>query len=246
MWIGTNDTGVRTADINTTPFHTEPYRYGFFQDMLRTAMKVPESELQWMHYPPRERFEYDIEMRYCYDRHDQLWITDGNHLSRYDPFQRRAVELPPIPGAGICPDGRYGPLAIDEQNVLWRVHTETGNPVYWDQKEQRWIFPLGKTWSLPQHVRVQDIVKIKNTLWASTEHHGLFTIATDSGYVKQYVSRPGPYTLPTNELLDIMRDPDDAAVVWIGSHNGLARFDTRTGRSQNFNVMDGLPNNTVY
>ena len=246
MWIGTNDTGVRTADINTTPFHTEPYRYGFFQDMLRTSMQVPESELLWMHYDPRERFEFDIEIRYCYDRHDQLWITDGNHLSRYDPFQRTAIELPPIPGAGICPEGRYGPLAIDEQNVLWRVHMETGNPVYWDQKEQRWVFPLGKSWSLPQHVRVQDIVKIRNTLWASTEHHGLFSIVTDSGYVKQYTSRPGAYALPTNELLDIMRDPEDAGIVWIGSHNGLARFDTRTGRSQNFNVTDGLPNNTIY
>lgn len=246
MWIGTNDTGVRTADINTTPFHTEAYTYGFFQDMLRNEMHVPPNEIPWISYPPRNRFEFDIEIRFAYDRHDQLWITDGNNISRYDPFRHKATALPPIAGAGTCPDARYGPLAIGGSNVVWRMHQETGNPVFWNEQKQEWSFPLGKNWSLPSKVRIQDIVNIKNAIWAATEHHGLFSITTDSGYVKGYVSRPGPYMLPTNELLDIEADPDDPGLIWIGSHNGLIRFDTRTGRCRNFSINNGLPNNTVY
>jgi len=246
MWIGTNDTGVRTADMNTTPFHSEPYHYGFFRDMVRDEMLVPESEMAWMSYSARHRFEFDIEMRFAYDQHEQLWMTDGNNLVRYDPFQRRATLLPGIPDAGACPDARYGPLAVDKQNVVWRMHMATGNPVYWNERQHRWVFPLGKGWTFPAKVRVQNIVKTGKAIWASTEHHGLFSVSIDSGYVRQYESRPGFYSLPTNELLDIVLDPEDTTILWIGSHNGLARFDTKTGRCRTFNVADGLPNNTVY
>jgi ligand-binding sensor domain-containing protein len=53
--------------------------------------------------------------------------------------------------------------------------------------------------------------------------------------------------LPSKDILDMTNDPDDKAILWIGTlSDGLIRFNTQTKKVQVYSTATGLPNNTIY
>lgn len=96
---------------------------------------------------------------------------------------------------------------------------------------------------IPELLRSSSITGIYESsnqhIWFCTSDRGLFDFDPVSKTCKQYTTIHG---LPTNTLYSITASHHDS-VIWIGTQNGLSRFDTNKRNFYNFYVSDGLSNN---
>ena len=68
-------------------------------------------------------------------------------------------------------------------------------------------------------------------IWAGTDESGLDCYDPKAGRFDHYVSDPAnPATLSNNRIYTIHPDRDEPSILWIGTHRGLNRLDTRTRR----------------
>ena len=76
------------------------------------------------------------------------------------------------------------------------------------------------------------------TLWAATWYGGLNKLDHDTKLFTLYTEKNG---LPTNHICNI--EEDEHSRLWLGTLNGLSRFDPQSETFRNFDVDDGLKNN---
>jgi len=80
-------------------------------------------------------------------------------------------------------------------------------------------------------------------LWIATFGGGLNSLNLLSGEIKRFKSNPNdPASFPSNRVFSIVEFPK--GTLWIGSNEGLIKFEKATGRSQLF-LSEKAPNNTL-
>lgn len=241
-WFGNSASGVQILNLASLPFRSSPYTSGFFVDMLRQLGIVPDKG-QWSNYTQLPAYTRDVRTRYDYDNNSNLWMTFGDNAARIDTKTITFTELKPLQGED--PAFYYSPMTV-ANDTCWRVSSLTGNPVFYDNRNAEWVYPLGRAWRLPEGTNILNVTKIHNTLWATTRHDGLLAINLTTGKTQWHTQMSTAGSWPTDELTDIEPDPSNDSIVWIGTRAGLVRFNMNTAGVRTFSIKEGLPNNMIY
>ena len=246
LWMGTSGAGIRTYDLQPSPFQKYQYRREFYQDLLtRDSLGLPPVSPAIM-ATLRGRINYNF--RSTFDRAGRFWFNVGTEdLYRLDRKTGQAEHFPlPIrfrwEGGLIIPC----PLTTDPQGRIWAVYDKTA--FWFEESTQRWNrfpYPIPTSESSGP---IKEVVVDENALWLASQVGGLLRLDRHTGEVRHYVNRPGDATsLSSNSLYCLSADPADASRLWIGTFgSGLCLFDKRTGLSRRFTQATGLPNNVVY
>lgn len=142
------------------------------------------------------------------------------------------------------------PSAMDRLPGNVQVRHETGSGILWAAGES------GAFKIIPPFTRVSetemmpaDVIRINNIpyvgtsyldttdiMWFGTGKYGLMKLAGHD--LTTYTTDQG---LAGNQVMSII--PDDKGNLWIGTENGLSKFDIQTGTFVNYFVRHGLPVN---
>lgn len=90
--------------------------------------------------------------------------------------------------------------------------------------------------------------EVDNRLYIGTKSNGLNVLDLTSGTFSYYLHKPDdPQSIATNDITDIIKGID--GFVWIATyHQGVQRFDPKTGQFERFNktTIPGFPSNSVW
>ncbi|GAB3497203.1 two-component regulator propeller domain-containing protein [Spirosoma knui] len=246
LWMGTSGAGIRTYDLQPSPFQKRRYRREFYLDLLtRDSLGLPPVSPAVL---ANLRGLNTYTFRSTFDRAGRFWFSVGTpDLYRMD---RRTGRTEPFPlptryiteGSLIHPS----PQTTDPQGRVWAVYDTTA--FWFDESTQRWTrfrYPIPTSLSSGP---ITEFVVDKQALWLASQLGGLWRLDRRNGEVQQFVNRPNDATsLSSNALYCLSADPADVNRLWIGTFGGgLCLFDKRTGRFRRFTQSAGLPNNVVY
>ena len=185
------------------------------------------------------------------NRHGNLWI--GTHKEGLYYFDRATEELtnfrydPEIPYSltndwvntileepnGVLWVGTDSGLSLmetDRPGVFTNYYPDPHNPKSLSDFEINCIFPSA-SW---------------DTLWIATFYGGLNRMALDrpGEFVSYRHQADNPASLSSDTVFAIAQKR--AGTLWLGTSNGLNRFDIATGESKTFLKQEGLDSNIIY
>jgi ligand-binding sensor domain-containing protein/signal transduction histidine kinase len=188
------------------------------------------------------------------DKSGEIWIGDGGYgLRRINLATRQNVQYVPSetnPGA-ISGDYISG-ILVDETNTVWLATTD-GLSRYnrSDDTFTNWTVENSAISSNSLNTIFQDSHGI---IWLGTKEHiidpkptssdGLIAFDPVHETFQTYRYNPSSTTtISSNAINAITEDADEN--LWIGTSNGLNRFNRDDQTFEHFNVKDGLPNPAV-
>ncbi len=81
-------------------------------------------------------------------------------------------------------------------------------------------------------------------LWVGTKEHGLFLLdKTDGSFINLLNDPENPNSLSNNDIYALARD--SRGNLWIGTKNGIARYNRKKNEFKVFTESDGLPSNWI-
>jgi streptogramin lyase len=179
------------------------------------------------------------------DRAGLLWFgTSGGGLNQFDRRTGRfkAFRHDPAHSASLTHDNVLS-LLIDHGGNLWagtddglnRMDAHTGRFTIFRPRnnliESRWYRVLAEA--------------ADGSIWMGTYTRGLQRLDVETGRIIAYVHDPKVRgSLSNNRVNALCEDP--AGTLWVGTYNGLDRFDRDTGEFTTFGERDGLSNHAVY
>jgi ligand-binding sensor domain-containing protein/signal transduction histidine kinase len=178
------------------------------------------------------------------DRAGFLWFgTWGGGLNRFDRRTGRfkAYRHDPADAASLSHDYILS-LLIDHEGSLWagtddglnRLDARTGRFTHFRSKsgsiESRWYPVLAEG--------------ADGSIWMGTYTRGLQRLDVRTGEIAAYKYDPKVRSSLSNNQVHALC-VDHAGTLWVGTQNGLDRFDRTTGKFTTFGERDGLPNNAV-
>ena len=178
------------------------------------------------------------------DRAGVLWFgTWGGGLNRFDRRTGRfkAYRHDPADPASLSHDNILS-LLIDHSGNLWagtddglnRLDARTGHFTVFRPKsslmESRWHRVLAEG--------------ADGSIWMGTYTQGVQRLDLRAGEIVAYKNDPEvPGSLSSNRVNALC--VDHTGTLWVGTQDGLNRFDRNTGQFTIFGERDGLPNNAV-
>ena len=262
IWAGLGRMGVARFGTKPLPFRSfnhldsatntvQPFVGAVYEDSQRTL---------WIGTPAAlNRIEPDTE-RYAYyrrtagpaattdvisireDQAGNLWVgTYGHGLLRFDRRTGKFTEYRhnPADPYTITTDIVFR-LLLDRNGTFW-VATSGGLDRF-DAATGRFTPFHAPLQSEPFYLEMAE--DGKGTLWLGSEHGGLhhFDPATGQFTVYQHdVDRPDG--LSDNRVNSVHFDRSGA--MWVGTQNGLDKFDSPSGKFTVYTRRDGLPGNAV-
>ncbi len=224
VWLGTYDQGIIVWNESTNVVRRYPHRDG-----------GPES-------PSGNAIFTLLE-----DRNKNVWVGTISGLDEFDRFSDRFIHHP-IPH--LDTDGARGrivqSLCEDRFGNIW-CGTATRLLKY-DRASNRLqvvlsasdlsnaVIPPGFTVLTPD---------TDGTLWIGTFSAGVVHIRNDGTVLERFLHDPsGARSLSNNVVKNILIA--DGGVLWIGTEEGLNRFEWSTQRWHVYRTSDGLPNDFIY
>ncbi|GAB3546127.1 hybrid sensor histidine kinase/response regulator transcription factor [Spirosoma fluminis] len=247
LWMGTTGAGIRTFNLQPSPFQKHRYQREFYLDLLtRDSLGLPPVTPTVL---ATLRGMINYNFRSTFDRAGRFWFNVGTaDLYRLDRKTGQAEHFPlPIhqrywDGSTMIP---Y-PMTTDPKGRVWAVYDSMA--FWFDESTHRWNrfqYPIPASLSSGP---IMEVVVDEQALWLASQVGGLWRLDRHNGEVRQFVNRPGDATsLSSNTLYCLSADPADANRLWIGTFgSGLCLFNKRTGRFRRFTQATGLPNNVIY
>ncbi|MCE3076329.1 ATP-binding protein [Chryseobacterium gwangjuense] len=239
VWVGADTDGIYTIDYNVN-FEAFSYKKDFITDLLKETYGISLHDF----------FDWDeqklgvLQPSYYFRsawNHQKEWIALNRTICYYDTKEKKVFKFPTLPMAneagfsfitGISLD-QDKPFVIDKLNTIY-----TFNNGKWE------VFQTLKNFNPAlKSTNIYFDLSAK-ALWITTESHGLIKIDVSSKSIRQIINdKTG---LPTNHLVAAVPDSRDKNILWLGSINGLIRFNKTTGKSRIFTVKDGLPDQVIY
>ena len=176
------------------------------------------------------------------DRSGNLWVgTYGHGLLRFDrrTGQFKTYQHNPADPYSLS-NGFVSRLLVDHNGTLWAATGDTLNRFH-AATERFTAYKLDPQRNLFYQELVEDR---EGTLWLGTDSSGLrrFDPATSQLTVYQHdMNRPG--TLSDNRVNSVYFDA--SGTMWLGTQNGLNKFDRKKGTFTAYTRRDGLPGNAV-
>lgn len=243
LWIGTNTFGARLINLASKGFHSFPYQYGFFNDVLLKWLHIPHDVRSWLLFD-----QYGC--RTAVDRAGNLWSInlpshniDGHKWTRNDSiYMFKLVAGTAAVYAIKMAEKGWGNLqniTFDNQNRCWAT-LSTGElvEIVISSKTATTVLSLKKFSHPPVYLTAAG----NKLCFVFNEAIEIYDSQTRRRKVYS-----GAGVFRNTNLLMATADPQDASVLWVASMgNGLIRFDTKTGMARAFTEKEGIPSNTVY
>jgi streptogramin lyase/two-component sensor histidine kinase len=176
------------------------------------------------------------------DHSSSLWVgTYGHGLHRFDPRtgQFKTYRHDPADPNSLSNDF-VSRLLVDHNGTLWAATQDALNR--FDAASERFTtYKLDPQKDLFYQELVEDG---EGALWLGTDSSGLRRFDPATGRVTMYrpdMSRPG--TLSDNRVNSVHFDA--SGTMWLGTQNGLNKFDPKTSTFTAYTRRDGLPGNAV-
>lgn len=146
---------------------------------------------------------------------------------------------------------KYDPQLNSFVETIWPVNSEILS-IADDRKGNLWIGTLSsllrinkkngriKQFNLESNVRAIHISET-GKIWIGTSGKGLWIYDPWKDQFKNYVEEAG---LPNNIVVNIEEDKN--GYIWLGTSNGLSRFNSIGAKFENFFAADGLQSNQFY
>ncbi len=223
IWIGSWGQGVARHDRSTRPFRA-----------LRASPNRPDGLSQ------------SAVVRALPLDDGRVWAgTNGRGIELLDRQGRRLEAHRPDPDdPGALADGAVTCLARGADDTLW-VATLDGT-LHLRRRGARRFVRIGAEEGLPGGPIRALTFASDGGLWSGSAH-GLARVDPRSLEVDTFRTWPGTQSTPAIEA--IAEVPGDSGALWVGSDNGLFRFDIGTGGALRFardaTRTDGLPDNWV-
>jgi ligand-binding sensor domain-containing protein/signal transduction histidine kinase len=262
IWAGMGRTGLIRFDSKPLPFkrvtynpsdpksRVEPFVGAIYEDSQRilwigTPEVLMRIDRKAGHYTSFRtsgpRADSDV-ISIREDHAGNVWIgTYGHGLHRFDPRtgQFKTYRHDPADPYSLSND-IVSRLLVDHNGTLWAGTLEALNR--FDAATERFT-----TYKLEPHEDLSYVELVEDrdgTLWLGTDTAGLRHFDPATGRLTVYqadMNRPG--TLSDNRVNSIHFDA--SGTMWLGTQNGLDRFDPKTGSFTVYTRRNGLPGNAV-
>lgn len=183
------------------------------------------------------------------DKDGNLWIvTDGVGFCKFDKKNNQFIRYQNDSNdSSSLPIDQVSVLLVDKYGDLL-VGTFGAGLLKFDKRKNSFT-KINYNPDEPDDITAAGIYFLaehpKGTLWIGTYSNGLFIYDRKSGKSKSYFNIPGDTeSLSDNIVSSIIISKDRS--VWIGTANGLNKFDPITEKFKRVTESDGLPNNTIY
>jgi ligand-binding sensor domain-containing protein/signal transduction histidine kinase len=262
IWAGLGRMGLTRFDSKPLPFtrvtynpsdpksRVEPFVGAIYEDSQRTLwigtpevlMRIDRKAGQYTSYRtsgPRANSDV-ITIRE--DHSGNLWIgTYGHGLHRFDPRtgEFKTYRHDPANPYSLSND-IVSRLLVDHNGTLWAGTQDALDR--FDAATERFT-----TYKLESHEDLAYVELVEDrdgTLWLGTDTAGLRHFDPATGRVTLYqpgMNRPG--TLSDSRVNSVHFDA--AGTMWLGTQNGLDKFDPKTSSFTVYTRRDGLPGNAV-
>ena len=177
------------------------------------------------------------------DRSGVLWVgSDGYGLIRFDPKTGlfKTFRHSPTDRFSLSSD-LVDRLLIDRAGTLW-VTTQNGLNRFDPVTSHFTVYKADK--ESAGHIDIDIKEDRQGALWLGTHYAGLqrFDPTTEQFTVYKHNAND-PTSLSNNRVNSVHFD--HSGTIWVGTQNGLGKFDPRTGRFKTYYEQDGLPGNVV-
>lgn len=195
-----------------------------------------------------------------------IWIaTEREGLDRFDTqrqeFRNFSGKVPALSQKAPALSGKNAsPLSTASQNItalcqgasggIWVANYSEGIDFLTPDRTRFYHYDARNTKGLPDD-QIWCLAEDKRGfLYVGHLHQGLSVLAPKAGTARNYRHIPGdPTSLPHDEILSLHIDPHEN--IWVGTRNGLALFNSQTGKFRTFrhdpdNPDASLLSNQVY
>jgi len=178
------------------------------------------------------------------DRLGFLWIGSDDHgLTRFDPKtgRFRTFRHSPNDRFSLSSDRVTG-LFIDHAGTLWATTWE-GLDRFDPATSHFTVYKLDKQTAAQLDIEVKE--DPQGALWLGTHSSGLQRLDPTTGQFTAIYkhNENDPTSLSNNRVNSVHFD--HAGTMWVGTQNGLGKFDARTGTFKTYYEQDGLSGNAV-
>jgi ligand-binding sensor domain-containing protein/signal transduction histidine kinase len=180
------------------------------------------------------------------DQSGTVWIGT---LKGLDVYTHGSKQVRHSVLSGVHPDdvrgNRITSLGLDSSGTVW---VGTAKSVFRFDRQQERAVPVlhvGDIDSLRPFAGSLCFAADKQTFWCGTSGAGLLKLTLDGTLVKRYSSnRADGNSISHNAVKTLCIDSD--GMLWIGTEDGLNRFDPENETWRAYRSSDGLPNDFIY
>jgi ligand-binding sensor domain-containing protein/signal transduction histidine kinase len=177
-------------------------------------------------------------------RDGTIWIGTLEGLDSYDSRSERLHhhQLPAI-GSDETRGRIVWSLYEDSAGVVW-VGTATHVLAYRGSEIES-VLRLSGIDSLAPFVGALCFAQHQDGIWCGTSGAGLLQLSRDGRVLRRYMPSPTAVNSISHPTVKtICEDPD--GILWVGTEDGLNRFDPSTETWRVYRTADGLPNDFIY
>ena len=178
------------------------------------------------------------------DRSGFLWIGSDNHgLARFDPKTGLSRRFRHSPTDQFSLSSDYVThLLINHAGTLWAT-TWDGLDRFDPATSHFTAYKLDKQTAAQIDIEVKE--DRQGTLWIGTHSAGLERFDPATGRFTAVYKRDAndPTSLSNNRVNSVLFDR--SGTMWVGTQDGLGKFDARTGTFKTYYEQDGLSGNAV-
>ncbi|MBC7914229.1 MAG: helix-turn-helix domain-containing protein [Pyrinomonadaceae bacterium] len=265
LWVGTYSYGVNKANINAKPFsyfhHDLDNKNTIIDNNIRAICEDNTGKLwigtrdkgitvidrkndSYQHFTHSDKAPNSLvynQIRKIYqDKYGFIWIGTKKGLDKFNPSSKTFIHY-----GKALPSTAVYTIMEDRKNNLW-IGTWRGMCKY-DRTQDRFINYDTSTSRQNRNVRVLLEDKANN-LWMGSEGGGITVFKRNNyGKINESLSPittflssvNNPNTLSDNRIYTLYEDK--SGMVWIGTGNGLNRYNPRTKKFRQFSIKEGLP-----
>ncbi len=174
----------------------------------------------------------DIEI----DADKNVWVaTSRNGLFKFNSDMQ--VERFSTNSSNCLGSNKVSEIFFDRNKTMWLI-TDRGLSKYSKIKNSFECVSFDDKMCMTKIKMFSVYVDDENIFWIGTNGSGLLKVDIKNKTCINYTANK---TLPNNVLYGIL--PDSMGNLWISTNKGIAKFNTKTETSNNFNVQDGLQSN---
>jgi ligand-binding sensor domain-containing protein/serine phosphatase RsbU (regulator of sigma subunit) len=175
------------------------------------------------------------------DSRGYLWIGTEDGLNRYNGYQMEVFRHSPIDSSSIS-DNYISSIDESPNGNLW-IGTRNGGLNVWSRRDNRFSVFKARNSSLHDQLMCDDaseicgvMVQQPNEIWVKSPNY-LGRIDSDTGDCAMYGHFNNVFKPGRSHCYPIVKASD--SVVWVGTKDGLNRFNPQTRTFQRFAGMKG-------
>ncbi len=251
LWLGGNGSGIQLHQLRPSGFTGTPYQRSYHEDILEKYLHVSTAEIKNSFLGGM----YAYFFRSFNSRDGKIWMYKSTREASKKPallYYAGGHLVKPAWTYGDSPENAHvdiNALAQSRSGKLWGVDFFL-HPVFFDTSSlEATVYPaITKTSQQYNNSSVSSmLIDGEDRFWITTALDGLYFYNHSTRELRHYTAADTTGSLPTNQLMNMVQDPGEEHILWIGSlGGGLIRFNKITGTCRVFNMQDGLPNNTIY